>query len=230
MPPIAKDTREITAVDAIVAASSCEGGMPDSAGQVCCIKDCGRCGGPGCRLRRGGSLGCCAGNILSKNHMCSSNHPPCILQKEVVRDPPVVAVVAIDEKDSFIEVDGPADTATAAVEAERKRSAEAAAAAAAIITSAIANVKVETVDRARANSLNVDTYQEYYADKSEVKFAEGNRAVQTANNDVYQAFPNSLGGMSQLKDVVDKTKEYDETYGDGVHARLNSNAEKFKSP
>ena len=38
-------------------------GIPNSSGSVCCGKNCGTCGGSGCRNRPGGATKCCSGEI-----------------------------------------------------------------------------------------------------------------------------------------------------------------------
>lgn len=49
-------------------------------GRICCKKECGKCGGPGCRFRAGGEDGCCMQNIKRSRRLCKEGTaPPCLL-------------------------------------------------------------------------------------------------------------------------------------------------------
>merc|ERR1719221_2271097 len=54
----------------------CTKGIATEAGDFCCNKRCGECGGPGCALRLGGASQCCPPSIKTE---CSSSAgpPPC---------------------------------------------------------------------------------------------------------------------------------------------------------
>lgn len=47
--------------------------------KVCCLRSCGKCGGPGCGGRPGGKGGCCVNFILKSGRTCGRNAPPCII-------------------------------------------------------------------------------------------------------------------------------------------------------
>ncbi len=57
----------------------CRTGIKDQAGQVCCPKFCGTCGGADCSQRTGSGANCCGGAIMSAGIMCSGGSPPCVL-------------------------------------------------------------------------------------------------------------------------------------------------------
>lgn len=53
-------------------------------GRICCKKECGKCGGPGCKFRAGGSDGCCMQSIKRSRRMCKNGDaPPCLLSRFV---------------------------------------------------------------------------------------------------------------------------------------------------
>lgn len=55
-------------------------GPPICTDQVCCSPGCEVCGGFGCGIRRGGSINCCVGSILSSGKKCSATlQYPCVL-------------------------------------------------------------------------------------------------------------------------------------------------------
>lgn len=61
----------------------CLGGVESEAGDACCPRACGICGGPQCAERAAGASQCCGGSIAAR---CSSpaGPPPCIYPKHVL--------------------------------------------------------------------------------------------------------------------------------------------------
>eukprot|EP00035_Acanthoeca_spectabilis_P039226 m.60300 g.60300 ORF g.60300 m.60300 type:complete len:816 (+) comp9500_c0_seq2:207-2654(+) len=57
----------------------CATGIHDSKGVICCMTECGQCGGGRCDLRPGGSEGCCGGIIRTAGKQCSEYGPPCVM-------------------------------------------------------------------------------------------------------------------------------------------------------
>ena len=54
---------------------TCRTGIP--AEGACCVKSCGRCGGPGCGKLPGGADSCCGGKIIKYDPSCDKHGPPC---------------------------------------------------------------------------------------------------------------------------------------------------------
>lgn len=54
----------------------CIGGIESRAGDACCPRACGICGGPHCDMRTGGASQCC-GNSISKLCQSEAGPPPC---------------------------------------------------------------------------------------------------------------------------------------------------------
>ena len=49
-------------------------------GHVCCLEECGECGGSGCRERTGNANDCCMTNIADEGRDCSvANEAPCFI-------------------------------------------------------------------------------------------------------------------------------------------------------
>lgn len=65
----------------IIAESICSNGIPGvETDNYCCLKECGTCGGSGCRNRPGGKEGCCKGAIDDAGVLCDdSGAAPCIM-------------------------------------------------------------------------------------------------------------------------------------------------------
>lgn len=47
--------------------------------RVCCLNECGKCGGRGCAKRPGGSRNCCIYPIEKSKRSCEYFPPPCVL-------------------------------------------------------------------------------------------------------------------------------------------------------
>lgn len=75
-------TSTVDASNGVAADPSCSNGV--RAGDVCCAKSCGVCGGTGCNDRPGGSAGCCSGVIARANLSCSDHDAPCVLTDDAV--------------------------------------------------------------------------------------------------------------------------------------------------
>eukprot|EP00041_Stephanoeca_diplocostata_P016573 m.326588 g.326588 ORF g.326588 m.326588 type:complete len:648 (+) comp20409_c0_seq2:213-2156(+) len=61
---------------------TCQTGIPyaNSAGSICCLKSCTRCGCPGgVPYGPGGNSGCCVTDIVSANQSCATHPPPCVM-------------------------------------------------------------------------------------------------------------------------------------------------------
>src|SRR5688572_22107697 len=58
--------------------ASCELGIPDLSGTVCCDTTCGKCEESGCSGRSGGASRCCPSQIRSAEVACAHNPAPCV--------------------------------------------------------------------------------------------------------------------------------------------------------
>ena len=56
-------------------------------GAICCAKQCGKCGGPGCNKLPGGSADCCAGTIQTANLSCTDHAAPCMVDAGAATTP-----------------------------------------------------------------------------------------------------------------------------------------------
>lgn len=56
---------------------TCSTGVRDNA--ICCLHECGVCGGKGCSDHPGGKAGCCLTNIKDSGRLCNKVGPPCVM-------------------------------------------------------------------------------------------------------------------------------------------------------
>ena len=58
---------------------NCCGGV--SGGRACCAASCGKCGGDGCKTRKGGYDKCCGGGVKKLGVSCDKDAAPCLMSK-----------------------------------------------------------------------------------------------------------------------------------------------------